>query len=308
VVDGRGRPKHAVRAALRRSSLIMASRRGPCATAERIMRRSRMPAETRSNHDHHALAHDHFGAMAELAKRFRSALRRSRADVQPIRLSDGPRKTYPELYGKGSAPCETGTPLRLRLTAHRHVAVKRQDRAAGSGGANRPAPAQAEGHTTRPRNAQSSAASLRRNSAPCISRSDLDKEFDLMCPMNRIGTPICSSCRITASRSPTPRCWCMGPCTRRIMNNGTRKAQPDAMKCSTLARLGGPLADPFSQPAARIHGARMFSPPDRRLLSAMRSLRSRLHRLPERAAAAATTAGVLDQVSANRRTFTVQRA
>ena len=59
-----------------------------------------------------------------------------------------------------------------------------------------------------------------------------NKEFDLMCPANRIGTVDCSSSRITASRSRTPRCSFMRIQSRvAIMNNGTRKGgQPEAMQ------------------------------------------------------------------------------
>jgi len=102
--------------------------------------------------DHLITTHWHniISVPGELAKRIPSALRRSRPTVQPNPIIDEfSARPIRKLYGRRSGPCKPGTPLRLRLDCASQLGGEALKTGAGAGGANRPAPATAEGQTTR---------------------------------------------------------------------------------------------------------------------------------------------------------------
>jgi competence protein ComEC len=183
---------------------------------------------------------DHFGAMAELAGRI--PLRHfidHGANVQPApAIDDFLQKTYPGLYAKA-----------------RHTVAKPGDRIAVAGLDWRVVSAAGEVITTalpgagrmnpycasfKPQdvdpteNAQSvgSVVTFGRFRVAHLGDLTWNKEFDLMCPMNRIGTvdlfvvshhgqPISNSAVLVHAIQPRVA----------VMNNGTRKGgQPDAMR------------------------------------------------------------------------------
>ncbi len=183
---------------------------------------------------------DHFGGMQELASRIpiREFIDHG-ANVQPAAAADEfLQKTYPRLYA-----------------ASRHTVVKPGDKIAMTGldwrivqsagepmktslpGAGRPNPycaAFKPQDVDQTENAQSVGSHITFGKFRAVHLGDLtvNKEFDLMCPINRLGTvdlfvvshhgqPISNSEVLVHAIRPRVA----------ILNNGTRKGgQPDAMK------------------------------------------------------------------------------
>jgi beta-lactamase superfamily II metal-dependent hydrolase len=193
--------------------------------------------------DHLVTTHyhgDHVGAMAELAGRvsIRSFIDHG-ANVQPNANVDAfLQKVYPELYGKA-----------------RHVVVKPGDRIAlagvdvrvvtsggqvlssplpGAGGSNPYCAAFKPQAPDASENAQSVGTHVTYGRFRAVHLGDLtwNKEFDLMCPVNRLGTvelfvvshhgqPVSNAEVLVHAIEPRVA----------VMNNGTRKGgQPDAMR------------------------------------------------------------------------------
>src|SRR5881396_1010394 len=182
----------------------------------------------------------HFGGMAELAGRIpiREYIDHG-ANVQPAEAADTfLQKTYVELYNKAKhTVAKPGdripvAGLDVRVVASAGEAIK-----TALPGAGRPNPycgAFKPQEVDRTENAQSVGSHITFGKFRALHLGDLtwNKEFDLMCPQNRIGTVdlwIVSHHGQAISNSEVlahaiqPRAA--------IMNNGTRKGgQPDAMK------------------------------------------------------------------------------
>ena len=181
--------------------------------------------------------------MAELAARSRSGTSSITAPtVQPQPAADEfLQKVYPALYAKAKhTVAKPGDTIAVAGLDWRIVSVggrrSLKHAAAGRG--------QAESATARPssrripiptENAQSVGSHVTFGKFRVAHLGDLtwNKEFELMCPTNRIGTVdlfIVSHHGQPISNSP--KCWCTRSQPRvAIMNNGTRKGgQPDAMK------------------------------------------------------------------------------
>src|SRR6059036_758666 len=183
---------------------------------------------------------DHFGGMAELAARIpiREYIDHG-ANVQPADAADTfLQKTYPELYNKakhtvvkpGDKIPVAGLDVRVMASAGEVIKTSLP-------GAGRPNPycaAFKPQEVDRTENAQSVGSHITFGKFRVLHMGDLtvNKEFDLMCPNNRIGTvdlfvvshhgqPISNAeVLVHAIQSRVA-----------IMNNGTRKGgQPDAMK------------------------------------------------------------------------------
>lgn len=197
--------------------------------------------------DHLVTTHwhgDHFGAMAELANRLpiREFIDHG-ANVQPGGPTDEfLQKTYPALYAKakhtvvkpGDRIAMTG--LAVQVVTSAGAAIKNALSGAGPG-AGKPNPLcaaftpQAEDRTE---NAQSVGSHVTFGKFRLLHLGDLtaNKEFDLMCPTNRLGTvdlwvvshhgqPVSNAAVLAHAIEPRVA----------VLNNGTRKGgQPDAMK------------------------------------------------------------------------------
>src|SRR3989454_8796184 len=183
---------------------------------------------------------DHFGGMAELAARIpiREYIDHG-ANVQPADAADTfLQKTYPELYNKakhtvvkpGDKIPVAGLDVRVMASAGEVIKTSLP-------GAGRPNPycaAFKPQEVDRTENAQSVGSHITFGKFRVLHMGDLtvNKEFDLMCPNNRIGTVdlfVVSHHGQAISNSPVLTHAIQARAA--IMNNGTRKGgQPDAMK------------------------------------------------------------------------------
>ena len=180
---------------------------------------------------------DHFGAMAEIAGRV------------PVRnyIDHGPsveapnaflQKTYPELYGKakhtivkpGDRIAMKGLDVRIPTSAGQSVAAALP----GAGRANPYCAAFKPQAVDMGENAQSVGTHITFGRFRVVHLGDLtvNKEFDLMCPNNRLGTVdlLVVSHHGQASSNSEVLVHALEPRVS-LVNNGTRKGgQPDAMK------------------------------------------------------------------------------
>lgn len=183
---------------------------------------------------------DHFGGMAEVAARIpiREFIDHG-PNVQPAAAADDfLRNVYPTLYAKGShTVVKPGdriavTGLDWRIVASAGEVLKTPLPGAGApnascAGVNRMEPDPSE-------NAQSVGSYVTFGVFRVVHMGDLtwNKELDLMCPSNRLGTAdlfIVSHHGQPISNSP-PLVHALRPRVM-ILNNGTRKGgQPDAMR------------------------------------------------------------------------------
>jgi competence protein ComEC len=183
---------------------------------------------------------DHFGAMAELAKRI--PIRHfvdhgPTVQANPI-LDEFLAKTYPELYGKakhtvakpGDTIAVAGLDWRIVTSAGETIKTALP----GAGSANASCASYKPKDNDPTENAQSVGSVITFGKFRTVHLGDLtwNKEFDLMCPINRIGTAdlfIVSHHGQPISNGPV---LVNGIHARvAIMNNGTRKGgQPDTMK------------------------------------------------------------------------------
>jgi competence protein ComEC len=183
---------------------------------------------------------DHFGAMAELAKRIPI---RHFVDhgptVQPNPILDEfLAKTYPELYGKakhtiakpGDIISVAGLDWRIVTSAGEAIKTALP----GAGGANPSCASYTPKNPDPSENAQSVGSVITFGKFRTVHLGDLtwNKEFDLMCPMNRIGTA--DLFIVSHHGQPISNAEVLVHAIRArvaILNNGTRKGgQPDAMK------------------------------------------------------------------------------
>jgi competence protein ComEC len=212
--------------------------------ANRIMDAARAAGVTQI--DHLITTHwhgDHFGGMAELASNIpiRNFIDHG-PNVQPAAAADEfLQKTYPSLYGKSKhAVAKPGDKVAIagvdwRVVSAAGEAIKTS--LPGAPGAGRPNPYCAgfkPMDVDMSENAQSVGSIITFGKFRVAHLGDLtwNKEFDLMCPTNRIGTvdlfvvshhgqPISNSDVLVHAIQPRVA----------IMNNGTRKGgQPDAMR------------------------------------------------------------------------------
>jgi competence protein ComEC len=182
---------------------------------------------------------DHVGGLPELSGRIpiREFIDHG-SNVQPAANVDPILQQYAELYGKAKhTVAKPGDKIPLTGVDWRIVSAAGQVLKSPLPGAGRPNTSCAEYKPQDPdptENAQSVGSVITFGSFRLVHMGDLtwNKEFDLMCPNNRIGTAdvfIVSHHGQAISNSPVlvhaihPRVA--------IMNNGTRKGgQPDAMK------------------------------------------------------------------------------
>jgi beta-lactamase superfamily II metal-dependent hydrolase len=183
---------------------------------------------------------DHFGAMAELASKVQiKEFIDHGGNVQPAAAADDFLKTtYPQLYSKakhtvvkpGDKIAVSGLEWRIVASAGEHI----NSSVPGGGKANPYCAAFKPQEVDKSENAQSVGSHVIFGKFRVLHLGDLtwNKEFDLMCPQNRLGIVdlwIISHHGQAISNSEVlahaiqPRAA--------IMNNGTRKGgQPDAMK------------------------------------------------------------------------------
>jgi competence protein ComEC len=186
---------------------------------------------------------DHFGGMAELASHTTiTEFIDHGANVQPAQAADDfLQKTYPQLYAKGKhtvvKPGDkipvAGIDWRIVAAGGEHITGP----LAGAPGAGKPNPYCSEfkpQEIDKTENAQSVGSHITFGKFRTLHLGDLtwNKEFDLMCPQNRIGSvdlwivshhglPISNSEVLAHAIRPRVA----------IINNGTRKGgQPEAMK------------------------------------------------------------------------------
>jgi competence protein ComEC len=183
---------------------------------------------------------DHFGGMAELAGRIpiREFIDHG-ANVQPTPATDEfLQKTYPGVYGKAKhTVAKPGDKIAIAGLDWRIVASAGEALKAPLPGAGKPNPYCADfkaQEVDRSENAQSVGSHITFGKFKVVHMGDLtvNKEFDLMCPNNRLGTvdlfvvshhgqPISNAAVLVHALHPRVA----------ILNNGTRKGgQPDAMK------------------------------------------------------------------------------
>jgi beta-lactamase superfamily II metal-dependent hydrolase len=223
--------------------LIDSGNVGPAAArdADRIMAAVKDAGVTQI--DHLITTHwhnDHFGAMAELAKRvpIRHFVDHG-PTVQPNPIIDEfLGKTYPELYGKAkrtiAKPGDTIAVAGLdwRIVTSAGEALKTT--LPGAGGANPSCASHKPKDNDPTENAQSVGSVITFGKFRTVHLGDLtwNKEFDLMCPMNRIGTADLFVVSHHGQPISNAEVLVHGIRARvAIMNNGTRKGgQPDAMK------------------------------------------------------------------------------
>jgi competence protein ComEC len=183
---------------------------------------------------------DHFGGMAELASKVQiKEFIDHGGNVQPAQAADDFLKTtYPQIYSKakhtvvkpGDKVPMTGLDWRIVTSAGEHISSA----VPGGGKANPYCANFKTQDVDKSENAQSVGSHVIFGKFRVLHLGDLtwNKEFDLMCPQNRLGTVdvwIVSHHGQAISNSDVlahaiqPRAA--------IMNNGTRKGgQPDAMK------------------------------------------------------------------------------
>jgi competence protein ComEC len=186
---------------------------------------------------------DHFGGMAEFASHVTiKEFIDHGGNVQPAEaVDDFLQKTYPQLYAKakhtvvkpGDKIPVAGLDWRIVAAAGEHIAGP----LSGAPGAGKPNPycsAFKPQEVDKTENAQSVGSHITFGKFHALHLGDLtwNKEFDLMCPKNRIGTvdlwivshhglPISNSQVLAHAIQPRVA----------IVNNGTRKGgQPEAMK------------------------------------------------------------------------------
>ncbi len=209
--------------------------------ADRMMAAAKDAGLTRI--DHLITTHwhgDHFGGMAELAGRIPIAQFIDHGpNVQPAAAADEfLQKTYPSLYGKVKhTVVKPGDRIPIAGLDWRVVSAAGETIKASLPGAGRPNPYCASftaQDIDKGENAQSVGSIVTLGKFRLAHLGDLtwNKEFELMCPTNRIGSVdvfVVSHHGQAISNSPVlvhaiqPRVA--------IMNNGTRKGgQPDAMK------------------------------------------------------------------------------
>jgi competence protein ComEC len=183
---------------------------------------------------------DHFGGMAEFASRIpiREFIDHG-ANVQPAAAADEfLQKTYPALYAKSKhTVAKPGDKIAMAGVDWRIVASAGAPIKTALPGAGRPNPYCASfkpQDVDMTENAQSVGSIITFGKFRVAHLGDLtwNKEFDLMCPANRVGTvdlfvvshhgqPISNSAVLVHALQPRAA----------IMNNGTRKGgQPDAMR------------------------------------------------------------------------------
>jgi competence protein ComEC len=183
---------------------------------------------------------DHFGAMAELVSRI--AIRNfidHGPNVQPNPNTDAfLEKTYPELYAKARhTVVKPGdrvpmTSLDVRVLTSAGEAIKTP--LPGAGAPNPLCAAFKPQDVDKTENAQSVGSLITFGRFRTLHLGDLtvNKEFDLMCPTNRVGTV--DLFVVSHHGQPVSNADVLVHAIRSrvaIMNNGTRKGgQPDAMK------------------------------------------------------------------------------
>ena len=181
------------------SLLIDTGNGGPGAArdADRIVAAARDAGVTRIDHLITTHYHgDHFGAMAEVAGRLPvGQFIDHGANVQPNAATDAfLQKTYPELYAKGRhtvvAPGDSVpmTGLDVRVVASAGKAVTRA--VPGGGQANPACAAHTPQDPDPSENAHSVGTHVTFGRFRLVHMGDLtwNKEFELMCPANRLGT------------------------------------------------------------------------------------------------------------------------
>jgi competence protein ComEC len=214
---------------------------GAVRDAERIMAAVKDAGVTQI--DHLIITHwhgDHFGGLAELASRIPIKQYIDHGgNVQPTPAVDEfLQKTYPQLYSKAThTVVKPGDKIPVAGLDWRVVAAAGQVLNTPLPGAGKPNPYCA---STRPQdsdpteNAQSVSSVVTFGKFRVVHMGDLtwNKEMDLMCPNNRLGTTdlfVVSHHGQAISNSPA-LVHALQPLVA-IMNDGTRKGgQPDAMK------------------------------------------------------------------------------
>jgi len=225
------------------SLLIDTGNGGPAAArdADRIVAAAKDAGVSRIDHLITTHYHgDHFGAMADVAARLpvRQFIDHG-SNVQPAAAADAfLQKIYPELYAKGThtvaAPGDTvpmaGLDVRIVASAGKAIA-----KAVPSGGQPNPyCAAYKPGDPDPTENAQSVGTHVTFGRFRTVHLGDLtwNKEHDLMCPNNPLGTVdlfVVSHHGQAISNSPQ-LVHALRPRVA-IMNNGTRKGgQPAAMQ------------------------------------------------------------------------------
>src|SRR5256885_11748130 len=225
------------------SVLIDSGNPGPAATrdADRIMAAAKDAGLTQI--DHLITTHwhgDHFGAMAELATRIpiRDFIDHG-PSVEPQPVADEFLKnTYPTLYAKGKhTVAKPGDKIAMqgidwRIVTSGGEAIKSP--LPGAGGPNPSCAGFKPQEVDKTENAQSVGSVVTFGKFRVAHLGDLtsNKEFDLMCPTNRIGTVdlwVVSHHGQAISNAPVLAHAIQARAA--IMNNGTRKGgQPDAMR------------------------------------------------------------------------------
>ncbi len=183
---------------------------------------------------------DHFGAMAELANRIpiREFIDHG-TNVQPTPATDEfLQKTYPGLYAKAKhTVVKPGDKVGIAGLDWRIVASAGEGLKTPLPGAGKPNPYCADfkpQDVDRSENAQSVGSHITFGKFRVLHLGDLtvNKEFDLVCPNNRLGTV--DLFVVTHHGQPVSNAAVLVHAIQSrvaIMNNGTRKGgQPDAMK------------------------------------------------------------------------------
>ena len=225
------------------SELIDAGNAAPGAErdAERIVAAAKDAGVTQI--DHLILTHwhaDHFGGLAELAQRIPiKQFFDHGANVQATPQTDEfLQKTYPAIYSKAThTVVKPGDKIPVNGLDWRIVAAAGAVLKVPLAGAGKPNPYCAETQPMDPdptENAQSVSSYITFGKFRAVHMGDLtwNKEMDLMCPNNRLGTTdlfIVSHHGQAISNSPA-LLHALAPRVA-IMNNGTRKGgQPETMK------------------------------------------------------------------------------
>jgi len=183
---------------------------------------------------------DHFGAMAELASKVTiKEFIDHGGNVQPAQAADDfLTKTYPQIYGKGKhVVAKPGDKVAIAGLDWRIVASAGEHINSSVPGGGKPNPYCANfkpQEVDKTENAQSVGSIVTFGKFRTLHLGDLtwNKEFDLMCPQNRLGTVdlwIVSHHGQAISNSEV-LAHAIQPRVA-VINNGTRKGgQPDAMK------------------------------------------------------------------------------
>jgi len=228
------------------SVLIDTGNVGPAAARDAARIQAAMKDAGIQQIDHLITTHwhgDHFGGMAELASRVTvKEFIDHGGNVQPAQPADDfLQKTYPQLYAKakhtvakpGDKIPVAGLDWRIVASGGEHITSALQ----GAPGAGKPNPYCSSfqpQEVDKTENAQSVGSHVTFGKFRVLHLGDLtwNKEFDLMCPQNRIGTVdlwIVSHHGQAISNSPVLAHAIQARAA--IMNNGTRKGgQPDAMR------------------------------------------------------------------------------